>query len=164
MKKEIRKIIDLWIYPIHKNDNKNINYRKIVTSLYSGYPKPVVYCWKNRCKSWVLIKTRRKIFCGGVWRGRIFHGRVLHGGFSSRRLFEQRYTMVDGLLVLGSWIIWRGSNKLGWSIYQLFSLNLGRGLSSFGKPLYQKLCISKKVFSCYRTLLMVVFHFKKRVE
>ena len=37
MKNEIRKIIELWIYPTHKNGNKNKSYRKLVTSLYNGY-------------------------------------------------------------------------------------------------------------------------------
>ena len=50
MKKEIREIIELWMYPIQKNDNKNISYKKLATSLYNGYPKLVVYCWKSRCK------------------------------------------------------------------------------------------------------------------
>lgn len=35
---------EYWLY-LHKNGNKNINYRKIVTSLYNGYPKRVVYWW-----------------------------------------------------------------------------------------------------------------------
>ena len=32
-----------------KKGNKDMNHRKIVTSLYDGYPKPMVYFRKNRC-------------------------------------------------------------------------------------------------------------------
>ena len=46
----------IWIYIIHKNGNKNINYRKLVTSLYNGYPKPVVYCLKNYIYFSVIFK------------------------------------------------------------------------------------------------------------
>ena len=41
MKNKIRNIIELCIYHIHKYRNKNINYRKLVTSPYNVYPKPV---------------------------------------------------------------------------------------------------------------------------
>ena len=42
---------------IHKKGYKNIDYRKLVTSPYNGFLKPVVYCRKNRCNKWDLIKT-----------------------------------------------------------------------------------------------------------
>lgn len=78
MRKNIRKLIELWIYTLHKNDNKIINYRKTVTSLFNSCPKPVVYCWKNRCKKSVVIKIRRIIF---FWwtlkKGHFPRGRLL---------------------------------------------------------------------------------------
>ena len=103
MKNKIRNIIELCIYHIHKYRNKNINYRKLVTSPYNVYPKPVnqwFIAGKTTVKKWAPIKTRRRTFCGGVWSGGIFHGEVLNGG-----LFGHRYVNVDGLLVLGGWII-----------------------------------------------------------
>ena len=39
MKNEIRKIIEFLIYLIQENDNKNMNYQALVTSLYNGYPQ-----------------------------------------------------------------------------------------------------------------------------
>ena len=47
IKKETTNIIKIGIYIIHKNGNKNMSYRKIVTSLYNIYSKPVVYCRKK---------------------------------------------------------------------------------------------------------------------
>ena len=45
MKNEIRNVTELWICIIHKTGNENINYRKLVTSLYNIYLKTMVNCW-----------------------------------------------------------------------------------------------------------------------
>ena len=41
---------DILLNLIHKKVYKNIDYRKLVPSLYNGFLKPVVYCRENHCK------------------------------------------------------------------------------------------------------------------
>ena len=50
MKNEIRNIINSEIHIIHKKVYKNIDYRKLITSIYNSFLKPAVYYKKNRCK------------------------------------------------------------------------------------------------------------------
>ena len=54
MKNEIRNIIQLWDTHYHKKGYKNIDYRKLITSLYNSFLKPVNR--KTAAKKWVLIK------------------------------------------------------------------------------------------------------------
>ena len=61
-----------------------MNYRKLVTSFYNGYPKSVVYYWKNHCKkvsphenpkeNFLHWNLKRKIFHQGVSRGEFRRG------------------------------------------------------------------------------------------
>ena len=43
-------LLNFELHIIHKEGYKNIDYRKLLTSIYNGFLKPVVYCKKNRCK------------------------------------------------------------------------------------------------------------------
>ena len=87
---------------------------------------------------WSLFKTRRGIFCGGVWKERSFARRSsprksLPQGIVRTPLYKCRLvTSSRRLNNLVKYTVWKGSNELGWLIYQLISLNLGRGLSVFG--------------------------------
>ena len=49
-KTKLEALLNFVLKFIHKKGYKNIDYRKLVTSLYNGFLKPVVYCRKNRCK------------------------------------------------------------------------------------------------------------------
>ena len=114
-------------------------------------------------RKWFLIKIRGTFFCAVDWRGRIFHYGIFRGE-------DFVWGVIWTLLYKCRWIIssWRldnlpkhvdrgGSNKFEWSIYWWISFS--------GEPLYRWIqshaFISNKVFSCYATLIIVVFHFKK---
>ena len=47
---KLETLLNFGIHIIHKKGYKNIDYRKLVTSLYNSFLKPAVYCRKNRCK------------------------------------------------------------------------------------------------------------------
>ena len=56
-KPKLETLLNFELHIIHTKGYKNIDYRKLVTSFYNGFLKPVVYCRKNR---YVLIKTPAK--------------------------------------------------------------------------------------------------------
>ena len=139
MKHKIRKIIELWIYSIHKNGNKDINCRKLVPSFCNNYLKPVVYYWKNRCKKWVPIKTWRRIFCCGVWRA-VWRGEFSTGEFSAWEFFtEELFGKFDNLV---KYAVWRASNKPGLSIISGNFFKIGEWVVKF----CLNLCIQSHTF------------------
>ena len=49
-KTKLQTLLNFELHFIHKRGYKNIDYRKLVTSLFNGFLKPVVYCRENCCK------------------------------------------------------------------------------------------------------------------
>ena len=49
-KRKLEILLNFELNFIHKKGYKNLDYRKLVPSLYNGFLKPVVYCRKNCCK------------------------------------------------------------------------------------------------------------------
>ena len=97
------------------------NYKKFVTSLYNGCPKPVFHGWKKPLEK-VLIKAKRRIFCNGVYRPRIFRRSVIWTPFCKCRWVISSWRLFN----LVKYAVWRGTDRLGRSIYQLISLILAR--------------------------------------
>ena len=101
----------------------------------------------------------RIFFCGRVSQGGIFCAVVFREGVLRRGniwtpLYKCGWFICSGRLDhLVKCACWKGVIKLAWSICQLISLNLGRGLSIFG----WNLCINELKFthSFQKTLLVV---------
>ena len=86
-----------------------MNYRKLVTSFYNGYPKSMVYYRKNHWKKVSPHENPKENFLHWNLKRKNFPPRSFPRRISSGGLFGHRYISGNGLIVLGGWIIWQNS-------------------------------------------------------